>query len=191
MRPISSHSQQAALSWQRRPGPRRAAGAGLSAAALIALAACGSSNANGSGGSGGTSLTPRDALVAAVSHTQKVTSAVETLNVKVSGAQSLSTTGTVQVRLKPTLLIGANLNITEAGKTTPIKEVLTGTAIYFSAPSLTGQLSSKPRAPSRPPRRSSRCPPATAVLCPRNCRRWATTPSTSTSGSTARITCGR
>jgi len=144
MRPISSHSQQAALSWQRRPGPRRAAGAGLSAAALIALAACGSSNANGSGGSGGTSLTPRDALVAAVSHTQKVTSAVETLNVKVSGAQSLSTTGTVQVRLKPALLIGANLNITEAGKTTPIKEVLTGTAIYFSAPSLTGQLSSKP-----------------------------------------------
>ena len=144
MRPISSHSQQAALSWQRRPGPRRAAGAGLSAAALIALAACGSSNANGSGGSGGTSLTPRDALVAAVSHTQKVTSAVETLNVKVSGAQSLSTTGTVQVRLKPALLIGANLDITEAGKTTPIKEVLTGTAIYFSAPSLTGQLSSKP-----------------------------------------------
>jgi len=144
MRPISSHSQQAALSWQRRPGPRRAAGAGLSAAALIALAACGSSNANGSGGSGGTTLTPRDALVAAVSHTQKVTSAVETLNVKVSGAQSLSTTGTVQVRLKPALLIGANLDITEAGKTTPIKEVLTGTAIYFSAPSLTGQLSSKP-----------------------------------------------
>jgi len=89
-------------------------------------------------------MTPRDALVAAVSHTQKVTSAVETLNVKVSGAQSLSTTGTVQVRLKPALLIGANLNITEAGKTTPIKEVLTGTAIYFSAPSLTGQLSSKP-----------------------------------------------
>src|SRR5262245_18685513 len=81
MRQISSHSQQAALSWQRRPGPRRAAGAGLSAAALIALAACGSSNANGSGGSGGTSLTPRDALVAAVIHTQKVTSAVETLNV--------------------------------------------------------------------------------------------------------------
>ena len=144
MRPISSHSQQAALSWQRRPGPRRAAGAGLSAAALIALAACGSSNANGPSGSGGTSLTPRDALVAAVSHTQKVTSAVETLNVKVSGAQSLSTTGTVQVRLKPALLIGANLNITEAGKTTPIKEVLTGTAIYFSAPALTGQLSSKP-----------------------------------------------
>jgi len=141
MRPISSHSQQAALSWQRRPGPRRAAGAGLSAAALIAVAACGSSNANESGS---TSLTPREALVAAVSHTQKVTSAVETLNVKVSGAQSLSTAGTVQVRLKPALLIGANLNIADAGKTTPIKEVLTSKAIYFSAPSLTGQLSGKP-----------------------------------------------
>ena len=141
MRPISSHSQQAAPSWQRLPGPRLAAGAGLSAAALIAVAACGSSSANESGG---TSLTPREALVAAVSHTQKVTSAVETLNVKVSGAQSLSTTGTVQVQLKPALLVGANLSIAEAGKTTPIKEVLTSKAIYFSAPSLTGQLSSKP-----------------------------------------------
>ena len=141
MPPITSHSQQAALSWPRRPGPRHAVAAGLSAAALIAVAACGSSNASGPGnasGSGGTSLTPREALVAAVSHTQKVTSAVETLNVKVSGAQSLSTTGTVQVQLKPAVLIGANLNIAEAGKTTPIKEVLTGKAIYFSAPSLTG-----------------------------------------------------
>ena len=141
MPPISSHSQQAAPSWPRRPGPRYAAAAGLSAAALIAVAACGSSNASQSGG---TSLTPREALVAAVSHTQKVTSAVETLNVKVNGAQSLSTTGAVQVQLKPAVLIGANLNIVEAGKTTPIKEVLTGTAIYFSAPALTGQLSSKP-----------------------------------------------
>ena len=141
MPPISSHSQQAAPSWQRRPGLRYAAAAGLSAAALIAVAACGSSNANESGAA---SLTPREALVAAASHTQKVTSAVETLNVKVSGAQSLSTAGTVQVQLKPAVLIGANLNIVEAGKTIPIKEVLTGTAIYFSAPSLTGQLSSKP-----------------------------------------------
>ena len=54
------------------------------------------------------------------------------------------TAGTVQVQLKPAVLIGANLNIVEAGKTVPIKEVLTGTAIYFSAPALTGQLSSKP-----------------------------------------------
>lgn len=142
MPPISSHSQHAAPSWQRRSGPRYAAAAGLSAAALVAVAACGSpTTANQSGG---TSLTPREALVAAVSHTQKVTSATQTLNVKVNGAQSLSTTGTVQVQLKPAVLIGAKLNITEAGKTAPIKEVLTGTAIYFSAPSLTGQLSSKP-----------------------------------------------
>ena len=142
MRPISSHSQQAALSWRRGPAPRRAVATSLSAAALIVIAACGS--AGGGSGSGGNTLTPREALLAAASHTQKVTSAVETLNVKVSGTQSLTTSGTVQVQLKPALLVGANLSIAEAGKTTPIKEVLTSNAIYFSAPALTGQLSSKP-----------------------------------------------
>ena len=142
MRPISSHSQQAALSWRRGPAPRRAVATSLSAAALIVIAACGS--AGGGSASGGNTLTPREALLAAASHTQKVTSAVETLNVKVSGTQSLTTSGTVQVQLKPALLVGANLSIAEAGKTTPIKEVLTSNAIYFSAPALTGQLSSKP-----------------------------------------------
>ena len=142
MRPISSHSQQAALSWRSGPAPRRAVATSLSAAALIVIAACGS--AGGGSASGGNTLTPREALLAAASHTQKVTSAVETLNVKVSGTQSLTTSGTVQVQLKPALLVGANLSIAEAGKTTPIKEVLTSNAIYFSAPALTGQLSSKP-----------------------------------------------
>jgi hypothetical protein len=141
MRPISSHSQQAALSWRSGPAPRRAVATSLSAAALIVIAACGSASGSGSGGN---TLTPREALLAAASHTQKVTSAVETLNVKVSGTQSLSTSGTVQVQLKPAPLIGANLNIAEAGKTTPLKEVLTGHAIYFSAPALTGQISGKP-----------------------------------------------
>jgi hypothetical protein len=137
MRPISSHLQQAARSWRGGPAPRRAVATSLSAAALIAVAACGSSAA----GSG--SLTPRDALLAAVSSTQKVTSADETLDVKVNGAENLNTSGTVRVQLKPALLVDANLNVTELGKATPIKEVLTGSAIYFSAPSLTGQLSSK------------------------------------------------
>lgn len=141
MRPISSHWQQAVLSWRSGPAPRRAVATSLSAAALIVVAACGSA---GGSASGGNTLTPREALLAAASHTQKVTTAVETLNVKVSGAQSLSTSGTVRVQLKPALLVGANLNIKEAGKTTLIKEVLTGNAIYFSAPALTGQLSSKP-----------------------------------------------
>jgi hypothetical protein len=137
MRPISSHLQQAARSRRGGPAPRRAAATSLAAAALIVVAACGSSTA------GGGSLTPRDALLAAVSSTQKVTSAVETLDVKVSGAETLNTSGTVRVQLKPALLVSANLSVAELGKATPIKEVLTGSAIYFSAPSLTAQLSSK------------------------------------------------
>lgn len=109
--------------------------AGLSAAALITVAACGSAT---SGGSGSTPLTPRQALLAAAAHMQKVTSAVETLSIKASGAQSETTTGVIQAQLRP-LLLGANLTLVVNGKSTPIKEVLTTTDIYFSAPALTGQ----------------------------------------------------
>jgi hypothetical protein len=134
MLPISSHSQQAAVFSPRRAAPRAAA-AGLSAAALIVVAACGSANA---GGSATNPLTPRQALVAAATSTGRVTSATETLNVKVGGLQSEATTGTIQVQLKPTLELSADLNVNAAGKSTPVKEVLTSSAIYFSAPGLTG-----------------------------------------------------
>jgi hypothetical protein len=135
MRPISSHSQQAVPCCRRQPAPRRAAAAGLSAAALIAVAACGSA---AGGGPGSTSVTPRQALLAAAAHMQKVTSAVETLSVKTSGAQSGTTTGVIHFQLRP-LLLGADLSLAVNGKSTPLKEVLTTSDIYLSAPALTGQ----------------------------------------------------
>jgi hypothetical protein len=135
MRPISSHSQHAAVVPPRRAVPRAAA-AGLSAAALIVVAACGSGN--GGGGSASNPLTPHQALVAAAGSTRQVTSATETLSVKAGGLQSQVTTGTILVQLKPTLELSANLSISAVGKRTPVKEVLTSSAIYFSAPVLTG-----------------------------------------------------
>lgn len=132
---ISSHSQQTVLSWRRRRAPRSAAAAGLSAAALIAVAACGSAT---SGGTGSTQVTPRQALLSAAAHMQKVTSAVETLSIKIGGAQGGTTTGVINAQLRP-LLLGADLNLAVNGKSTPIKEILTTSDIYFSTPALTGQ----------------------------------------------------
>src|SRR5215472_15635429 len=126
----------AAVSRHHRPVPRRAAATGLSAAALIALAACSS----GGGGAASTTLTPRQAMLAAASHAQKVTSATETLTVRDSGAQTGTTTGIIQVQRKPTLQASETLNSTAAGKSTQIKVILTGTAIYLHEAALTGQL---------------------------------------------------
>jgi hypothetical protein len=124
---------------RRRPVPRRAAAAGLSAAALIVLAAC-SSGGGGPASTASTPLTPRQALLAAASHAQKVTSASETLTVRDSGAQNATTAGTIQFQRRPTLQASETLNTTVAGKTTQIKVILTGTAIYLHEAALAGQL---------------------------------------------------
>ena len=123
---------------RRRPVPRRAA-VGLSAAALIVLAAC-SSGGSGPAGTASTPLTPRQALLAAASHAQKVTSASETLTVRDSGAQNATTAGTIQFQRRPTLQASETLNTTAAGKSTQIKGILTGTAIYLHEAALAGQL---------------------------------------------------
>ena len=124
---------------RRRPVPRRAAAVGLSAAALIVLAAC-SSGGGGPASTASTPLTPRQALLAAASHAQKVTSASETLTVRDSGAQNATTAGTIQFQRKPTLQASETLNTTAAGKSTQIKVILTGTAIYLHEAALAGQL---------------------------------------------------
>jgi hypothetical protein len=124
MRPVFSHSQHALA-------------AGLSAAALIAVAACGSAT---TGRPGGSTMTPQQALAAAATSDRHVTSATETLNVKATGLRSETTSGTILVQLKPALGLSADLAVAASGKTIQIKEILTGQAIYFSSPTLTGQL---------------------------------------------------
>jgi LppX_LprAFG lipoprotein len=135
----ASGRRRPAVPVRRRPVRRRAAAVGLSAAALILLlAAC--SSGGGPAGTASTPLTPRQALLAAASHAQQVTSASETLTVRGSGAQNTTTTGTIQFQRKPALQASEILNTTVAGKNTQIKVILTGTAIYLHEASLTGQL---------------------------------------------------
>jgi hypothetical protein len=134
------HDTSAASRWYR-PVRQRAATVGLSAAALILAAACSSGGQSaGSGGSASTPPSPRQALLAAAAQTRQVTSATETLTVRVSGASSSTMTGTIRVRLKPTLLLGGVLDETAAGTSTRIRMIFTSTAIFFNEGSLTSQL---------------------------------------------------
>ena len=123
-----------------RPCPvRKRAAVGLSAT-LILLAACSSSGTSAGGGPASTSLTPRQALLAAATQAQQITSATETLTVKDSGASSSTMTGTIRIRLKPTLLMSEDLKMTGGGTSTRIKAILTSGAIYLSEASLAGQI---------------------------------------------------
>src|SRR5260370_30220973 len=83
----------------------------------LSLVACSS----GGGGSGNTAQTARQALGTAATRTQQVTSASETLLVRVSGAPSQTTTGTSLVQLKPTVQISESIKITAGGTNTGIK----------------------------------------------------------------------
>ena len=135
------------------PGPsRRPAAIALSAATLALLAACSSGSSSSAGGqaastdagattgaastgSGG-SQTAQQALLTAATQAQHVNSAVTTLHVKVAGAQASTETGTIQYQLKPSLLMGEDLNITAEGGNTVIKLLATDTDVYFSEPGL-------------------------------------------------------
>jgi hypothetical protein len=118
--------------------PGHPAAAGLSVAALIVLAAC--SSGGGLASAPSAPLSPRQALLAAASHAQQVTSASETLTVRDSGAQNTTTTGAIQFQRKPALQASETLNTTVSGRHTQIKVILTGTAIYLHEAALAGQL---------------------------------------------------
>src|SRR5260370_16887354 len=93
----------------------------------------------GGGGAGNTAQTARQALVAAATRTQQVTSASETLLVRVSGAPSQTTTGTILVQLKPTVQISESIKITAGGTNTGIKAIVTSNAFYLSEPTFSKQ----------------------------------------------------
>ena len=132
-------NDSSAVSRRCRPARARAYAVGLPAAALILAAACSSGRTSAGGSPGGVPLTPWQALLAAATQAQQITSAAETLTVQDTTAGS-TTTGIVQIRLKPALLASENLNVTAAGTSTLITGVVTSTAIYVHEASLAAQL---------------------------------------------------
>lgn len=126
---------------------RRPAAIALSAATLALLAACSSGAASSGAASAGTTSagttssgtgtqTAQQALLTASTDAQHINSAVTTLHVKVAGSQASTETGTIQYQLKPSLLMGEDMNIAADGGNTELKLILTGTDMYFSEPAL-------------------------------------------------------
>lgn len=120
---------------------------GLSAVALALLTACSSGGGGNSAGTGPASTGPADtgaggtqtaqsALLTAATQAQHINSAVTALHVRVAGSQASTETGTIQYRLKPSLLMGEDLHIAADGGNTEIKMILSGQDMYFSEPGL-------------------------------------------------------
>jgi hypothetical protein len=109
---------------------------GLFAAALMLVSACSSAGS----GSARTALTPRQALLAAATKANKLTSASEALVIRDSGIRNITTIGTIQFKRAPSLDLSENLTVTAAGQKLHIKAVLIGSTLYFNEPSLRRQI---------------------------------------------------
>ena len=74
---------------------------------------------------------------------QQINSASTTVAIKLTGPATETTTGSMQLQLKPSLLMSAALHVTAGGKTIPVDEVLGGKAVYIKIPGV-AQLTGKP-----------------------------------------------
>jgi hypothetical protein len=127
-------------------GRRRAAAVALCAAALAVMAGCstgsgsssvplGTTGPTGTTGTTGTAtkLTPRQAIRLAAVETQRVTSMAATLAEQVGTAGTVS--GTMQLRLRPTLLGHETFSSSINGQSSTIEEIVSVNAIYIKVPS--------------------------------------------------------
>jgi hypothetical protein len=118
--------------------PRLAAVAG----AATVLAACSSGGGTPSPGTvtSATALTARQALQLAAKHTKTLTSMTASFSIQfTSPAGGAGMSGTVKEQLHPSLLAEANLTSLSGTQSLPggLSEIVTPTAIYLRAPSLT------------------------------------------------------
>jgi len=127
-------------------GGRRAAAVALCAAALAVIAGCstgsssssvplGTSGLTGTTGTTGTAtrLTPLRAIRLAAVETQRVNSMAATFSEQIGTLGSVN--GTMQLRLKPTLLAHATLSSSLNGQSSTIEEIVSVKAVYVKKPS--------------------------------------------------------
>ena len=129
---------------ERRPlrhaDRRRAAAVAFGAGTLALVAGCsaGTTAATDTTGASGSAqpLSPRTAISLAADQTQRVNSMAAAFSVRTSGSVTDTVAGTVQLRLRPTLLADEKLNISAAGQRFPLQEIVTAKAIYLKSPSV-------------------------------------------------------
>jgi hypothetical protein len=126
-------------------GRRRAAAVALCAAALAVMAGCstgsgsssvplGTTGPTGTTGTTGTAskLTPLRAIRLAAVETQRVSSMAATFAEQVGTAGTVN--GTMQLRLKPTLLAHEILSSSISGRSSTVEEIVSARAIYIKEP---------------------------------------------------------
>jgi hypothetical protein len=114
---------------------RRATAVAFCAGSLALVAGCsaGSTVANDTTGSANP-LAARTAVSLAADETQRVNSMAATFAVQISGNVDETVAGTMQMRLRPTLLADESLNVSAAGQKFPLHEIVTTKAIYLKSP---------------------------------------------------------
>ncbi len=107
------------------------------------VAGCGSGNTSAKTPAAAKPANPQQAINMAASTSQKVNSAAATMTVKVSGPTTVTTAGSLQLQVKPSLLMNAKLSITAGGKVIPVDEILGSKAVYVQVPGIS-ELTGKP-----------------------------------------------
>jgi len=128
-------------------GRRRTAAVALCAAALAVIAGCstgagsssvplGTTGPTGTTGTTGTAtkLTPQLAIRLAADESERVTSMAATFSEKIGNPVIATTTATMQLQLRPTLLADANLHIRASGRLVSVQEIVSAKAVYLKAP---------------------------------------------------------
>jgi len=116
-----------------RVGPGRAAGVAACAGALALITGCG-----GGGAGSAAPLTPRMAISLAADETQRVNSMSSNVVVNVSGIVSATTTGSIQVQLRPKLLADEDLSIVSQGQTLSMTDIVSTKAVYLKSAAFSG-----------------------------------------------------
>ena len=119
----------------RHGNRRRTAAAAFGAGTLALVAGCSAGTTGTSGAGSAQSLSPQTAISLAADQTQRVNSMAATFSVRTSGSVTDTVSGTVRLRLRPTLLADEKLNISAAGQVFPLNEIVTAKAIYLKSPS--------------------------------------------------------
>jgi hypothetical protein len=139
---LSTHSPHGGGAPGFSRGRRRRAAVAFGAGALALVAGCSAgptvaTDTTGTTGTTGsaTPLAPRTAISLAADQTQRVNSMAAAFSVQISGSVADTVTGTVQMRLRPTLLADEKLHVTAAGQEFPLDEIVTTKAIYLKSPS--------------------------------------------------------
>jgi LppX_LprAFG lipoprotein len=119
------------------------AAAALCAGALALMAGCsaGSSSSAGPAGTRGTAgttapVSAQEAISLAVKESRRVTSEAATFSEQVGSPMIATTAATMQLQLKPVLLVNESLHTTSNGQTNSVDEIVSAKAIYLKSSGL-------------------------------------------------------